>query len=310
VAVLTSLFRFFSSLVPNSHSIPAVLSLSAIQLFFPEIIHMGQPRSFPTEAVILKQSDLGEADRIITLLTPYKGKLRTVAKGIRRPVSKKAGHLELLCHSQLQIATGRNLDIVTQVQTIESFTALRNALWHMTCGFYLAELVDHFVEDDTPQQDIYNLLLLVLRALNADALEEQQQRASDEASSISSNRDRSRLLLRYFEIALLTAVGYEPALRACSHCRAELLPRENGFNATLGGALCPDCSHFWQQTLSVNALKVLRVLQRTGWDQVPRFQLEMRLHTEIEMAMRSLLRYHLERDLKSWNFLEMLKVRP
>lgn len=268
---------------------------------------MGQPRSFSTEAIILKQSDLGEADRIMTIFTPYKGKLRTIAKGVRRPVSKKAGHLELLCHSQLQIAVGRNLDLITQVQTIESFTTLRHVLWHMTCGFYLAELVDRFVEDDTRHQDIYDLLLLALRALNADAIEE--QRPTDDAVRSPVSHNRSRLLLRYFEIYLLTYAGYEPALKACAHCRADLLPRENGFNATLGGALCPDCSRFWQQTLSVNALKVLRLLQRTAWDQVPRFQLDMRVHSEIEMAMRTLLRFHLERDLKSWSFLEMLNLK-
>ncbi len=266
---------------------------------------MGQPRSFPTEAVILKQSDLGEADRVITMLTPYKGKLRAIAKGIRRPVSKKAGHLELLCHSRLQIALGRNLDILTQAQTIESFTPLRSELWHMTCGFYLAELVDRFIEDDTRHQDVYDLLLLALRALNADALDAQQRRARGEPESL----DRTQLLLRYFEIYLLTFVGYEPALRTCAHCHAELQPRENGFNPVLGGALCPDCSRFWSQALSMNALKVLRLLQRTPWEQVPRLHLDTRLHAEIEMALRSLLRYHLERDLKSWTFLEMLSVK-
>lgn len=265
---------------------------------------MAQPRSFPTEAIILKQSDLGEADRIITMLTPYKGKLRAIAKGIRRPVSKKAGHLELLCHSQLQIALGRNLDILTQAQTVESFTALRSALWHMTCGFYLAELIDHFIEDDTRHQDVYTLLLTTLRALNADALETQQPRNQDQPPGTS--RDRTLLLLRYFEVHLLTFVGYEPALRACAHCHSELQPRENGFNPTLGGALCPDCSPFWSQALSLNALKALRLLQRTDWEQVPRLRLDARLHSEIEIAMRSLLRYHLERDLKSWTFLEML----
>jgi DNA repair protein RecO (recombination protein O) len=268
---------------------------------------MPQPRSFPTEAIVLKQSDLGEADRIITMLTPYKGKLRAIAKGIRRPISKKAGHLELLCHSQLQVAVGRNLDILTQAQTVESFTALRGELWHMTCGFYIAELVDQFIEDDTRHQDVYELLLTTVRALNADALEAQQQRVQGEAPVVG--HDRTLLLLRYFEIYLLTFVGYEPTLRVCAHCHTELQPCENGFNPALGGALCPDCSRFWSQSLSLNALKVLRLLQRTPWEQVPRLRLDARLHSEIEMALRSLLRYHLERDLKSWTFLEMVGNR-
>src|SRR5436305_5617774 len=68
---------------------------------------MRQQHSYPVEAIVLKRTDLGEADRVLTLLTPNKGKFHAIAKGIRRPISKKAGHLELLSHSQLQVALGR-----------------------------------------------------------------------------------------------------------------------------------------------------------------------------------------------------------
>ncbi len=269
---------------------------------------MREQRSYPTEAIVLRHLDLGEADRILTFLTPYKGKIRAIAKGSRRPISKKAGHLELLCHSQLQIAIGRNLDIVTQAQASENFFHLRNELWHMTCGFYLVELVDRFIEDDTQHQDVYNLLLNSLRVLDLDAEEAQKRRAQGIAPS-EYDRDRTRLLLRYFEMYLLSFIGYEPVLRICAHCKADLKAEENGFTPVLGGALCPNCSHLWSQSLSVNALKVLRILQRTEWAHVPAFHLDSRLQAEIEAAMHSLLRYHLERDLKSWSFLEMLGVQ-
>src|SRR5690349_24356769 len=130
---------------------------------------MRQQHSYSTEAIILKRSDFGEADRIVTLFTPYKGKFHAVAKGSRRPISKKAGHLELLNRSQLQIALGRNLDIVTQAEGRENFLHLRSELWHMTCGFYLVEMVDRFVEDSTQHLEIYALLLEALRYLDADA---------------------------------------------------------------------------------------------------------------------------------------------
>ena len=268
---------------------------------------MREQRSYPTEAIILKHTNLGEADRVLTIFTPYKGKIRAVAKGVRRPISKKAGHLELLCASQLQLAVGRNLDIVTQAQTRENFTHLRNELWHMTCGFYLAELVDRFIEDDMQQPDVYKLLLGSLRVLDDDAAQFQKLRAQG-AEPSRQDYDRTRLLLRYFEMYLLTYVGYEPVLRVCANCDAELLPQENGFTPSLGGALCPNCRHLWSQALSMNSLKVLRLLQRTEWAKVPRFHLEPRLHAEIEAAMHGLIRYHLERDLKSWSFLEALDV--
>lgn len=268
---------------------------------------MREQRSYSSEAIILKHVDIGEADRVVTMLTPYKGKMHAVAKGIRRPISKKAGHLELLNRSQLQIALGRNLDIVTQAQELENFLHLRTELWHMTCGFYLAELIDRFLEDETPHQDVYILLLEALRSLENDAIEVQQQRAEGKTLSAEQERNRTQLLLRYFEIYLLSAVGYEPVLRTCVHCNAELQPIQNGFSPALGGALCPNCSHLWGQSLSMNALKVLRLLQRTEWARVPPFRLDARLHAEMESALHGLLRFHLERDLKSWSFLEMLR---
>ncbi len=271
---------------------------------------MREQRSYPTEAIILKHSDLGEADRVLTLFTPYKGKYSAIAKGIRRPISKKAGHLELLCHSKLQVAVGRNLDIITQAQGIENFLHMRDELWHITCGLYLAELVDRFIEDTTPHPDVYKLLLESLRSLNDDAAEIQQQRTEEETPTgerVRNQHDRTQLLMRYFEIYLLSSVGYEPVLRICANCETELQPEENGFAPALGGALCPKCSHLWSQSLSMNALKVLRLLHRTGWAKVPHLRLDARLHSELEMAMHSLLRFHLERELKSWSFLEMLR---
>ncbi|GCF10183.1 DNA repair protein RecO [Dictyobacter arantiisoli] len=268
---------------------------------------MREQRSYPTDAIILKHTDLGEADRVLTLLTPYKGKIRALAKGSRRPGSKKAGHLELLCYSQLQLAVGRTFDVVTQAQAKENFFHLRNDLWYMTCGFYLAELVDRFVEDRMQQMDVYTLLLDTLRTLDADAAELKKRRAEG-AEPSPQDRDRTRLLMRYFEIYLLTYIGYEPVLRNCAHCGTELKPEENGFTPTLGGAVCPQCSQLWSQALSLNALKVMRLLQRTEWSHVPHLRLDLRLQAEIEAAMHSLIRYHLERDLKSWGFLEMLTV--
>ncbi len=269
---------------------------------------MRQQRSYSIEAIVLKRTDIGEADRILTLFTPTRGKMRAVAKGTRRPVSKKAGHLELLNRSQLQVALGRNLDIVTQAEGRENFLHLRGELWHMTCGFYLAELVDRFVEDSTPHLDLYALLLETLRYLDADANALQQQRAQGTAlpGERVDEHEHTRLLLRYFELHLLSSIGYEPALQNCAHCASELRPEENGFRASLGGVLCPQCSRFWERRLSLNALKVLRFLQRSQWIQSSHLRLDAKLQAELEAVMHDLLRFHLERDLKSWSFLDML----
>ena len=105
---------------------------------------MPEPRNYQTEAVIIKKIKLGEADRILTLYTPDHGKIEAVAKGVRRPKSKMAGHLELLTHSQIRLARGRNLDTIIGSQTIESFMPLKNDIWLTSAGLYAVELINQF----------------------------------------------------------------------------------------------------------------------------------------------------------------------
>ena len=106
-------------------------------------------RVYRTEAVVLRHSDFGEADRLLTVFTPYMGKLRLLAKGVRKPGSRKAGHLDLFTRTQLLVARGRNLDIITQAQTIEPYLPLRRDLWRMSHGCYAAELLDSFSEEQS-----------------------------------------------------------------------------------------------------------------------------------------------------------------
>src|SRR6516162_1991606 len=107
---------------------------------------MRSPRVYTTEAVVLRRTDFGEADRILTLFTPHKGKLRAIAKGVRRTTSRLAGHLEPF---------GRALDIVTQAEAIERLDHLNDDLWHATAAWYCAELVDRFLQDDDPHPRVY-----------------------------------------------------------------------------------------------------------------------------------------------------------
>src|SRR4030042_472345 len=108
---------------------------------------MSKPRNYQTKAIISKKTKLGEADRILTLYTPHLGKIQGVAKGIRRPKSKLAGHLELLTHSQVSLARGRNIDTITGSQTIESFLPIKSDLWLTSCALYAIELVNQFTAD-------------------------------------------------------------------------------------------------------------------------------------------------------------------
>ncbi|MBN1644173.1 MAG: DNA repair protein RecO [Dehalococcoidales bacterium] len=250
---------------------------------------MPRPRDYQTEAVIIKKTKLGEADRILTLYTPDLGKIQAVAKGVRRPKSKMAGHLELLTHSQVNLSRGRNLDTITGSQTINAFLPLKTDLWLTSYGLYVIELVNQFTADHIEDEDLFRLLIDTLQSL-----------------SETNNRE---LLLRYFEIHLLESSGYRPQLQECVTCHRPLEPITNSFSARLGGTLCPACglNQPFARPISVNALKVLRFIQGNDFNAVGKLKIDTQLSGELESITRSYLKYLLEREVKSANWLDELK---
>ena len=250
---------------------------------------MSNPRNYQTEAIIIKGVKLGEADRILTLYTPHLGKIQAVAKGVRRPRSKMAGHLELLTYSQVWLARGRNLDTVTGCQTINSFLQLKSDLWLTSCALYTTELVNQFAAEHIENYPLFQLLLKTLEPLCKD-------------------KDKE-LVLRYFEINLLNQVGYRPQLKHCVACNKALQPATNSFCSAAGGMLCPNCTQheFLTYPLSVNALKVLRLLQDSDYATSSRLKLNSSISKELEGVMHDYLRYLLEREVKSATWLLTLR---
>lgn len=115
-------------------------------------------RSYKTEGIVLKRTNIGEADKIITLFTKHYGKLRLMAKGIRKTKSRKAGSLEPFNEVKLQIAKGRNLDLITETQIIDSPQSWRKNLLKVTVAYYLCELVDKLTADSQVHKNVFELL--------------------------------------------------------------------------------------------------------------------------------------------------------
>src|SRR4030042_6295189 len=126
---------------------------------------MSKPRNYQSEAIVIKKTKLGEADRILTLYTPHLGKIQAVAKGGRRPKSKLAGHLELLTHSLVSLARGRNLDTITGRQTINSFLPLKNDLELTSYALYATDLVNQFTAEHIENRPLFQLLLETMHQL-------------------------------------------------------------------------------------------------------------------------------------------------
>ena len=246
-------------------------------------------RVYRTEAIVLRRTDFGEADRLLTVFTPGRGKIRLVAKGARKLTSRKSGHVELFSHGQFMVAVGRELDILTQAETLEPFLPLREDLLRTTYAYYVAELADAFTAERDENGPLFRLLI-------------------DAFGWLCVAGDLS-LAARYYDLHLLGLVGYQPQLFACVGCRNQLEPEASYLSAADGGVLCPKCGSDWigATELSVNALKVLRFLQTRGWETCRLLRLNPSTRAEIERLMNAYITYHLERKLKSVDFIHRLR---
>ena len=252
---------------------------------------MEKPRLYKTEAVVLKQMPIGEADRVLTLFTATMGKVRAVARGVRRPKSRMAGHLEPLVHCRLMLARGRTLDVVSGVETLHGFPHLRGDLEAIARALICAEMVDAFTPEEQANPAILDLLLGCLGWLEV------------------GEKDRA---LRYFEFHLLRYLGYMPELHSCVACRGSISPEEHAFSPGLGGVVCLPCVRSGLPSvpvypISLNALKVLRYLQSQSFEAVRGLRLDARLLAELESLMQKYVTYLLERQLKSPAFLDRLQ---
>jgi DNA repair protein RecO (recombination protein O) len=248
-------------------------------------------RVYRTEAVIIRRSDFGEADRLLTLLTPQ-GKRRVVAKGARKTTSRLAGHIELFTHTSLLLAVGRNLDIVTQSMILHSFDTLRGDLRRIGAAYYAAELIDRLTEEEDENRPAFELLVATLAALD-----------------ISRNVD---LALRFYELHLLGYSGYRPHLYHCAACQEALTEEANRFSPASGGVLCPRCAAGDRATMpmSLGAFKLLRFLQAQPLEAIDRLNISSAVREEAEQLLRAYIRRILERDLKSVAFLEEVNNAP
>jgi DNA repair protein RecO (recombination protein O) len=259
------------------------------------------PHIYKTEALVIRHTNFGEADRILTVVTPQHGKIRLIAKGARKITSKMASAVDLLTRGQFVLATGRELDVVTQAVVHERFDHVRDSLWHATAGYTVAEALERSLEDRQPHEAIYVLARDTLRRLDADA-------AAWLAEPVPENQAgptaRGWAAMRVFDLLLLELLGYRPSFHHCVVCEEPLQPVENNaFNAELGGAVCPTCSRYGSRPLPLLTLKVLRLVQSTEWGALPVMRLDARTRDDVEAVLQGVFALNLERSLKSWGLL-------
>lgn len=242
--------------------------------------------TYRDEAVVLRKLDYAEADRIYTLLTRDHGKVGAIAKGVRRPVSKLSSALELYSRVDVLLARGRNLDVIAQAQRVDSGRMVAD-VGRTAHAALIAEVAERVTEDRHPIDGLFQLTALALEEL---AAEPEPRRAS-----------------LYFLTCALFLLGFGPRLDACAVCDRPLPAEPAAFVPESGGLVCPSCAGPVAERVSLAGIKVLRVMAVRDLALFRRLKLDASLLDELEGVLQSQLERHLDRRLKSLQFLRQMR---
>ncbi|HYO04211.1 MAG TPA: DNA repair protein RecO [Mycobacterium sp.] len=240
-------------------------------------------RLYRDRAVVLRQHKLGEADRIVTLLTLEHGLVRAVAKGVRRTRSKFGARLEPFAHIDVQLYPGRNLDVVTQVQAIDAFASdIVSEYGRYTCGCAVLETAERLAgEERAPSPALHRLTVAALRAV------------------ADGTRPRELVLDAYLLRAMGIA-GWAPALTECARCAAPGPHR--AFHVAAGGSVCMHCRPSGSVTPPQGVLDLMSALHDGDWPAAEASTSSYRSQASGLVAAH--LQWHLERQLRTLPLVE------
>ncbi|MCP3939398.1 MAG: DNA repair protein RecO [Actinomycetia bacterium] len=231
--------------------------------------------------IVLRTYKLGEADRIVSIITEERGKVRAVAKGVRKTKSRFGGRLEPTGHLALQLYEGRELDIVTQVESIQAYRHIREDLDRLSKAIVLLEAVDHLAHEGSPAPHLYRMLAGALAELD---------------------RSDSAMLVPAFLLKLLAAEGFGPDLDVCvvggkADADLDLVALDIDRN----GAVCIE--HRRGVPVSTEAFAVMRAVMGGGLKDVLDVA-EGPVTHEVDALVGRMYEHHVERRLRSAHVLD------
>jgi DNA repair protein RecO (recombination protein O) len=247
--------------------------------------------AYNVNAIVLRRSELGETDKILRLFTREAGRIDAIAKGAKRGASKLSGATELFTYSRMQLATGKSLEIVTQCEIKESFPSVRSNIDSLTRATYLCELVDRLIAQHEPNPEVFDLLLSALYLL---------RRA----------RTNPDVIVHSFEMHLLAERGYRPELSRCVRCGGSLDTRYLAFSPSLGGTLCGADSPSVDDAIPV-AKETVELLFNLGvleTEDLLTLSPTPKASAEAARCLKWYIRYRVEHDLRSAEFLDLLRA--
>ncbi len=242
-----------------------------------------------TRGIVIRKANFGEADRILTILTSDRGKIRVVAKGVRRTKAKLAGWLDMFADNELELAEGRNLDIVTAAVGVRNFATGDLSLQQTGLMYYICELVDKLLEETHEVTGVFPLLQETLTAIVGKSV----------LLEISKT---------YFEIKLLTILGFAPELYRCVVSGKELNADDSlHFSYRLGGVVCDAGNQDdFAPAISKEGIKLLRLLQKYPLEAISKIKVSDEVIKETSYLMSEFVEYVTDSRIKSLQVLGQL----
>ncbi|RAU89765.1 DNA repair protein RecO [Mycolicibacter senuensis] len=243
-------------------------------------------RLYRDRAVVLRQHKLGEADRIVTLLTRDHGLVRAVAKGVRRTRSKFGARLEPFAHIDVQLHPGRNLDIVTQVVSVDAFASdIVSDYGRYTCACVMLETAERLAgAERAPATALHRLTVSALRA-------------------VADGRRPRELVLDAYLLRAMSVAGWAPALTECARCATPGPHR--AFHVAAGGSVCGHCRPAGSTTPPMGVLDLMAALHDGDWELAESSTSAHRSHASGLVAAH--LQWHLERRLRTLPLVERVQ---
>ena len=242
---------------------------------------------FETKAVIIKTQDFKENDKLVWLYTEKLGKITAVVRGAKKSKSKFLSLTLPLCYGEYMVYKGKNLYTIQEGKIIHSFQGLLNDLYKLTFSSYLCELIDIACTDGEVNVELFRNLVTALYLLNTDAI-------------------NYELIIRSFELKLLTATGYNLTLDNCSICRKKI-SSSNYISLSYYGGICDECSKEHGLFISKGAYNALRFLKNMNVDKLYRLNLNNEIKDEIEKVTTFFIYNNYSRKPKSLDMLKFIK---
>lgn len=257
-------------------------------------------RNYVTNTINLNSYDLSENDKIIVMYSKEKGLIRGVAKGCKKPKSKLGAMMQSLVANRVIMSKGRNLDIISQVEAMDSFKNLKNDFNKISLSMYCAEIVSNYgAEEDLNSENIYELLYGVLR-------------------NISESKTTTELMFSIlrFQLKIMDILGLKVCLDVCSNCGCSLNKDENFmFSVATGGILCKKCyeniTNLNGKVVSIHPkiVEFLSILEKTNFGEKTKY--DKSATEKICMVCFNLLKdyisYHSSKKFKTVNIIELIK---